>query len=226
MNYVERNLLKNEEIVYRATLHWAVFLSAIVWAIIAILCNSIAADPELSNPLTFISGLIAIIRFIQALIKKYCSEYVLTTKRLIMKEGIISRRTIELMLTKTEGVSVDQSILERLLGFGTIRATTGGVINKYRFIADPIRFRNQINEQVDIAQRNVAVDTIDEGVVVTSERSVAGTTVKKSAANVLNQVGKVKSDVEELKELAELFRQGVISEDEFNKMKQKILDKE
>lgn len=50
--------------------------------------------------------------------------------------------------------------------------------------------------------------------------------IDKSEANKSNNEGKTKSTVEELKELAELHNQGVITDDEFTKMKQRILDKE
>ena len=93
---------------------------------------------------------IAVFCLIRELIEKLSSEYALTNKRLIMKSGIIARRTVELMLTKCEGVSIDQSIMGRLLGYGTLLATTGGATNKFRKIADPVVFRNRINEQTDL----------------------------------------------------------------------------
>jgi uncharacterized membrane protein YdbT with pleckstrin-like domain len=77
------------------------------------------------------------------------TEYYITSKRLIVKKGIIQRNTSELRLVKCEGVMVEQSMLGRLFNYGTIKITTGEVVNTYRFIASPIRFRTKLNETLD-----------------------------------------------------------------------------
>ena len=156
MGYVERNLLKGEEVVYRASIHWAVFLPSIFWALLVIACLIGAAkmtdetDKQLFLIWAAMVGLVFLFSLIGELVTKLSAEYVLTNKRLVMKSGIIARNTMELVLVKCEGVSVDQSILGRILGYGTIWATTGGARNKYRKIASPIEFRNRINEQIDL----------------------------------------------------------------------------
>ena len=50
--------------------------------------------------------------------------------------------------------------------------------------------------------------------------------IDKSSANNSSQESSTKNTVEELKEIAELLKQGVISEEEFSKMKQRIISKE
>ena len=151
MGYVENNLLKGEEIIYKATIHWAIFLPTILWVVLAIIFASAGEDFVF---LTGIFGLLALFSLVKAIIRKLSSEYVLTDRRLILKSGIISRNTLELMLVKCEGVSVNQGIFGRLLGYGTILATTGGASNKFTKIADPIVFRNRINEQLDVVHSN------------------------------------------------------------------------
>ena len=44
---------------------------------------------------------------------------------------------------------VEQSMLGRLFNYGTIKITTGEVVNSYQFIASPIRFRTKLNETLD-----------------------------------------------------------------------------
>lgn len=157
MGYVENNLLRDEVIVYRAKIHWSIFLPAIIWGILALIFTVAyisEADEDIES-VAVIFWFIAAFCFIRELIEKLSSEYALTNKRLIMKSGIIARRTVELMLTKCEGVSVDQSILGRLLGYGTLLATTGGATNKFRKIADPVIFRNRINEQTDLVHSSM-----------------------------------------------------------------------
>lgn len=152
MGYIENNLQSGEVIVYRAQIHWAIFISPIVWfLLIFVFSRQIIIDGNKFYVLMFMISIWAFIYlFIKAIVTKISAEYALTNKRLIMKRGIISRKSLELILTKCEGISVDQRILGRLLGFGTIIVTTGGVTNKYAKIANPIEFRNRINEQINI----------------------------------------------------------------------------
>lgn len=159
MSYVENNLLKDEEIVYKAKIHWAIYLPAAVWGLLAIIftIDYFANNAEGILVLMLIMWAVTAFCVIKGLIETRYSEYVLTNKRLIMKTGIIARKTEELMLTKCEGVFVDQSILGRLFGYGTLLATTGGATNKFRKIADPIIFRNRINEQTDIVHSSNVV---------------------------------------------------------------------
>ena len=75
-------------------------------------------------------------------------QYVVTTNRLIFKRGIINRNSHELLLKKCEGVTVDQSIWGRILGYGTVIVTTGEVANSYKYISHPMRFTTKIHEQI------------------------------------------------------------------------------
>ncbi|MDL2208787.1 PH domain-containing protein [Parabacteroides sp. PFB2-10] len=79
---------------------------------------------------------------------KIGTHYVVTNKRVILKQGLLSRNAMELMLTKCEGLSINQGLIGRLLGFGTILLTTGGATNVFSYVTDPIKFRNAINAQL------------------------------------------------------------------------------
>ena len=75
-------------------------------------------------------------------------QYVVTTHRLIFKRGIINRNSYELLLRKCEGIQVDQSILGRLLNYGTVNVTTGEATNSYKYISHPLTFSTKIHEQI------------------------------------------------------------------------------
>ena len=91
--YIDNNLIKDEHVELETTYHWIIF------------CN-------LRAVLTL---------FIAPLIDKYTDEFAITNKRVIIKTGLISRKTFEMNHTKIESVNVDQGILGRILGYGTIR---------------------------------------------------------------------------------------------------------
>ena len=70
-----------------------------------------------------------------------------------MRQGIVSRKTVEIILAKCEGVSVEQSIMGRLLGFGTLIVTTGGATSQFDYISKPVAFRNIVSEEIDAFYR-------------------------------------------------------------------------
>jgi len=152
MGYINKNLMAGEEIVRRAKLHWIIYLPAIAWAALAIALFILLAGKD-SYIAVGICAVLAIYTLVKALLEVWGSDFAVTNKRLILKRGIISRSTVEMLLTKCEGVSVDQGIIGRILGYGTIITTTGGVTNRFKKIADPVGFRNTINVQIDEAQR-------------------------------------------------------------------------
>lgn len=155
MGYIDNNLMKGEEVVYKASLHWAIYIPTALWLLLGILMVAISVGEEESSVMVIaiIFFVFAVFALIKAIIANVTSEFAVTNKRLILKEGLIARNTVELMLTKCEGVALDQDILGRILGYGTLIITTGGATNKYRKIKDPIIFRNYLNSQVDEAQK-------------------------------------------------------------------------
>lgn len=157
MSYIQNNLSDKEDIVYKANIHWIIFFPTIIWGMISLLLILLfkASTSEDSEGILFyaiISCVITIYCFIKELLNKFTSEYILTTKRLIFKTGIIARDTKEIVLAKYEGVLIKQSILGRLLRYGTIIATTGGITNKYKNIKNPTEFTYHINEQIQKSQ--------------------------------------------------------------------------
>lgn len=118
-NYVQSNLSSGEQIVHEAKLHWMIFVS--LKAIFTL--------------------------FIVPLIEFSTSEFAITNKRVIIKVGLISRRTLEMNLSKIESVNVNQGILGRMLGYGTIVVIgTGGTKEPFATINDPLTFRKKFQE--------------------------------------------------------------------------------
>jgi uncharacterized membrane protein YdbT with pleckstrin-like domain len=121
-NYVESNLLKNELIVYSAKNHWIIFLS--------------------------LRALLTL--FIAPIIAMLTNEFAITNKRVIIKEGLIARRTVEINLPKIESINVDQSILGRILGYGNMTVVgTGGTREEFLNISSPMQFRKSYQQAED-----------------------------------------------------------------------------
>ena len=78
----------------------------------------------------------------QAYIRYKTTELAITSKRVIVKTGFISRSTMEINLNKVESLQVDQTVMGRMFDFGTLTiAGTGTTHAPIAGIADPIEFR-------------------------------------------------------------------------------------
>ena len=85
------------------------------------------------------------ISFVHAWFIRWITEFAVTDRRVIYKCGFISRHTVEMNMDKIESVDVDQSLLGRLLNYGTIHVLgTGEGIESLRRIAAPLALRNAI----------------------------------------------------------------------------------
>jgi uncharacterized membrane protein YdbT with pleckstrin-like domain len=150
MSYIENNLMNGESIVYRTKLHWIVFIWPIIWFVVAIMFFSGGGDAATAGGL-FI--LIAILTGIASFINFKTSEFGITNKRVIVKVGFIRRNSIEVLLNKVEGIQVNQGILGRILGFGSITVSgTGGTKDPFHKIETPLEFRKKAQEQIALVQ--------------------------------------------------------------------------
>ncbi|WP_322798214.1 PH domain-containing protein [Thermoflexus sp.] len=166
MGYVESNLMPNEKVLLRASVHPIVFLPSLSLFAIGILLalpalatsqpSPEATEATISSLATilccasFLFFISAVQAGVQALVYILTTEFAVTNRRIIAKQGFIRRHTLEMMLDKVESVSVDQGILGRLLNFGTITVIgTGGTRQSFRAIAAPLRMRQKIYRVIE-----------------------------------------------------------------------------
>jgi uncharacterized membrane protein YdbT with pleckstrin-like domain len=90
-------------------------------------------------------GLLALSSGLRAFIRRVTTELAVTDQRVIYKAGLLSRHTLEMNRAKVESVTVDQTMLGRLFGYGTIIVRgTGSTLEPIRNISDPLTFRSHI----------------------------------------------------------------------------------
>ncbi len=134
MGYVDNNLLPNEHVTYRARLHRIIYLFPVCVLIVALLV-ALAGGGWIAGGVV---GLIGLVLMIPPWIRSSSSEFAVTNKRVLVKVGLMRRHSLELLLQKVEGIGVDQGILGRILGYGTITVSgTGGTREAFRMIAKP-----------------------------------------------------------------------------------------
>jgi uncharacterized membrane protein YdbT with pleckstrin-like domain len=162
MSYVENHLIAGEKIVYTTRLHWIVLLRPIVLSLlfgvpgVALLVRS-AADhgAQTASTTPMMAGgvvllVVAAICIVTGILKRNSTEMAVTDKRLVIKIGVAGRRTLELLLQKVESIAVEESLMGRLLGFGTVIVHgTGGTPEPFDQMAHPIEFRKQVQQQIE-----------------------------------------------------------------------------
>ncbi len=145
MGYAEQNLLPGENIVYRTKLHWIIFFWPVLFLLIALIGFASKSEYVVVG-----SIILAFLIGIELIIEYLTSEFVITNKRVLVKYGLIRRKSFEILLTKIEGIYVEQGIIGRILNYGTVIVTgTGGNKNIFPKISAPLEFRKKIQEQIE-----------------------------------------------------------------------------
>ena len=150
MSYLDDHLLNGERIVYRAKLHWTIFLTSIVVVLLGVGLGILlqVVEPAYS----FAGGALVGVGLLLAIgpaVRYISSEFAVTDKRVLGKVGFIERESDETLLSKIEAIAVDQGVIGRIFGFGTVTITgTGGTQESFPRISEPLEFRRQIQSQI------------------------------------------------------------------------------
>ena len=82
--------------------------------------------------------------------KRNATEMVVTNKRVIVKTGLLQRNTFEMLLSRIESIGVQEPVMGRMLGYGTvILRGVGGTPDEFDLIAKPLEFRSHVQEQIE-----------------------------------------------------------------------------
>jgi uncharacterized membrane protein YdbT with pleckstrin-like domain len=168
MSYVDRNLTSGETVIYKTRLHWIVMLHHIVMALMAaagagaLLYFAFGQD-DLSqdsvHAFEIVAGVLllaAVITLAVGAIQRNATEMAVTNHRVIIKVGLVGRRTVELLLSKVESIEVKETALGRMLGYGTIVVIgTGGTPEPFYRVAHPLEFRSKVQQQIEAMSQDM-----------------------------------------------------------------------
>lgn len=146
MSYVKDNLVRDESVRYWSRMHWIQYVNFIVFAGFA---GLLALTVMVINR-AYGTGLQVLFWGFAPLSYPYLrqrfSELAVTNRRVIAKQGLLSRRVFELRHSKIESVCVDQGFVGKILGFGTVRIRgTGTSQEDFLCVADPLELRRHID---------------------------------------------------------------------------------
>jgi membrane protein YdbS with pleckstrin-like domain len=174
MPSVDRDLIPDETLVYKTNLHWIVLVVPFALAAILGLAGLLLlARPKfLTDPFGDLADIrqslfggppgylvvlgavfiiVAVVVAIGGLWHRSSTELSVTNRRVMVKTGIVLRHTMEILLSKVESIEVDQTIMGRMLGFGSVVVRgTGGTPEPIQLIDNPQEFRKQVQEQIGL----------------------------------------------------------------------------
>ena len=168
MSYVERNLVPGETLLYQTRHHWVVLLvpmmiglvavvpglALLVWAITARDPNGVVVGSSTisAQGMSVTGGVLLLIGAMilgYGVAKRNATEMAVTNKRVLIKTGIASRRTLDMMLSTVESIGVEETVLGRMMGYGTVIVRgTGGTPEAFLLIAHPQEFRRNVQQQI------------------------------------------------------------------------------
>lgn len=144
MSYIDKSLAPGEEIIFRG--RWPAIYWFGAWAALILLGIII----------------VGIFIFIRAAIHMSVTQFAVTDRRVVLKQGWLNVHTHELATETVEGVQLVQSIWGKLFGYGRVVVTgTGDAQIVFPPMAHPIAFRRAIeatrhgNAEVHIAREDI-----------------------------------------------------------------------
>ena len=160
MAYITKTLTADEVIISQNKFHWW-FLAKEIFYFLLLLMPALYFAYIPSGNVPSVGGLSSDTHYIISLVLMFCSlwpgarlvygwvikvttEQALTNKRVFLKTGFIRRNTDELTKAKVETISINQSILGRILNFGEIEFTgTGGIKIMFTYVSNPTKVKKQ-----------------------------------------------------------------------------------
>lgn len=200
MSYVDTLLAENEKIVMRTRQHWMILVRSFV--INSVLLLLIVVLALLAVSLLNIIGLVATLLFIlpvAAFVNDYLrwwfEEYIVTNRRVIQTEGVINKHVIDSSLEKVNDVVLSQSWLGRFFDYGNIEILTASEMG--------VNLLHNISSPIKFK-----TEMLNQKENVGSERPRGTPTIPELIA-----------------ELDQLRKQGILTEEEFQKKKTELLSR-
>ena len=166
MSYVESNLIPGEQVLYKTGLHWIVLVGPTVVAAFFLLIGLplfIGSFWEKTGQGLQLGvtgfGMLAFAGLVVGLgyLARKATEMAVTNKRIVIKTGLLSRRTFELLLSKVESIGVEEGLMGRMLGYGSVVVRgTGGTPEPFKNVAHPLEFRRQVQQRVEEREQKSA----------------------------------------------------------------------
>lgn len=145
MGYVDKVMEPGERIAYRGRISAIAYVPGAAVLILGLIVALWGAGNAVLWWIGIVVAIGAALELARTWIKLTTTEIAVTDRRVILKRGVISRRTLEMNLTRIESIDVRQGIFGRLFNFGDVNIRgTGSGMEPIRGIDSPIEFRRRV----------------------------------------------------------------------------------
>jgi uncharacterized membrane protein YdbT with pleckstrin-like domain len=147
------DLHPGEEIVFEGHPSWRALLSYYVTAVGGAVVVGVIVALVASVGVGIVVGaaLVALV-LLYGFVKRMATIYMVSTQRLYIRRGILSKRVQQTRIDRVQNVNTDQSLLERILRVGKVDFDTAGTDDS-DFIFAGISSPDSVIAAVDRAQR-------------------------------------------------------------------------
>ena len=135
---------------WRSTLQF--YLGGLVLSVAAGVIAALVEDTGLGVAVGI--GLFVVV-LIVGWVKRWATDYAVTTERLHIRKGIVARNVQETRLERVQNVNTSQNVLERILRIGTVDFDTAGT-DDYQFQFTGVATPEKVVAAVDRATRAAA----------------------------------------------------------------------
>jgi uncharacterized membrane protein YdbT with pleckstrin-like domain len=214
------DLMPNENMILASNPHWFYFWKQVAAGagVIGLLLLLAAVDVDWLNTfiwwLVVISVIVLVLDLVYQFIQWKTTRFAITDQRVAYQSGIFRRRGVSIPLNRINNVNFFQSAIARMLNNGVVTIESAGETGDSVFenIPDPERVRALIFQQVEADEQ------------ADSDRDAAALA---KALRDHQAVGPTDSPVpatERLAQLDQLRAQGLVTDEEYQAKRQKILD--
>jgi uncharacterized membrane protein YdbT with pleckstrin-like domain len=208
-----KNLLnEHEDLVLDLRPHWFFMfeptISLIGAIVLGIILRSWSPDSDALNKITDIPVALLILAVLGWFGWRYATwvttNFVVTSDRVVWREGVLSKRGTEIPLERINTVFFNQSIFERMIGAGDLGIESAGTqgLETFEDVRKPSLVQNEIYRQME-ANKVRTYGGMHSGPAPSPQLSIP----------------------EQLEKLDELRRRGVINDQEFAAKKAQLLDR-
>ncbi|MFC5993988.1 PH domain-containing protein [Pseudonocardia hispaniensis] len=152
---IDEYLLPTERRVIRVRQHWAVMgkhvVQTLAFLLLVVVGEGLLPDSVLLDNLAFYLALAAVIRFTVLTMLWWIERIVITDKRVMLAQGIITHSVGMMPLGKVTDLTFQRTLFGRMLGYGTMVVESAGQIqalNRIDYMPRPEEIYEALSELV------------------------------------------------------------------------------
>jgi uncharacterized membrane protein YdbT with pleckstrin-like domain len=149
MSFPERLLNEGESVLLDKHPHWWMFagvVTRLVLAIAAAIALVVRFDGRAVNYIGVALIVLAVINLLWVYLRWRTTDFILTTDRLVTRQGVLSRQSHEIPLDRVNDLTCHQSLFERVIHAGDLMIESGGERGQETFsdVGDPFEVQNAV----------------------------------------------------------------------------------